>query len=183
MKMTLTICWRLFVVSLFLVAVVPARYAGAGFDNRDGHSARREPPVPEHVDITEIERLERTCFDQVNNRRIAAGLIPFTFSEELLVVARSYSQRMAEDSFFSHADPQGRHVRERVNEAGIRWRMLGENLATSRGYINPVAVAMRGWMESAAHRGNILNSGFRESAVGVWISDNGTTYFTEVFLG
>ena len=185
MKAILSTCWRLLIVSAFVLGGGLGPNAQACTDNRDAPpgSARRGQPKSENVDVSEIERLERTCFDEVNLRRAAAGLSRLSFSEELLAVARSYSQRMAEDSFFSHVDPQGRRVRERINEAGIKWKMLGENLASSKGYINPVAVAMRGWMESTAHRNNILNGEFHKSAVGVWISPDGTVYFTEVFLG
>jgi uncharacterized protein YkwD len=135
------------------------------------------------AEIAEVEQLEKFCFDEVNRRRTAAGLEALGFSEELLAVAREYSQRMADAGFFSHVDPNGRGLRERVSRAGITWKKLGENLATSKGYVNPVAVAIRGWMESPGHRGNILHAGFRKAAVGVWIARDGTIYFTEVFLG
>lgn len=132
--------------------------------------------------LREIERLELECFDVVNRQRQAHGLKPLRFSEELLEVARYYSRRMAEENFFSHTDPDGRTVRQRVTEAGIRWRVLGENLAYSNGYINPVAVSVKGWMESPGHRKNILDSAYSEAAIGAWISSNGTVYFTEIFL-
>jgi uncharacterized protein YkwD len=186
MRLILTTRSRLlFAIVLFVVSALPGRSAAAFVNERGGHANthRLQPPVPNIVDLAEIERLEKSCFDQVNRERAAAGLLPLALSDELLAVARSYSQRMAEDSFFSHVDPQGRRLRERATEAGVKWRMLGENLASSKGYINPVAVAVRGWMESTPHRNNILSSEFRKSAVGVWISSDGTTYFTEIFLG
>ena len=89
---------------------------------------------------------------------------------------------MAEENFFSHNDPEGRSVRERVNEARIKWHMVGETLALSNGYINPVATSLRGWMDSPGHRRNILDPDWRNTAIGVWISADGTVYFTEIFL-
>ena len=122
------------------------------------------------------------CFNEVNRVRVGHGLTPLAFNESLLRVARDYSRRMAEENFFSHNDPDGNTVRERVSDAHIRWRVLGENLAYSNGYINPVAVSMTSWMDSPGHRHNLLDQTWRQTAIGVWISDKGTVYFTEIFL-
>lgn len=132
--------------------------------------------------LREIESLEQQCLDAINLQRTSRGLMPLKVSDDLLYVARYYSRRMAEEGFFAHTDPEGRTVRHRVNEAGIKWRVLGENLASSQGYLNPVAVSVRGWMESPGHRKNILDAGYSRTAIGVWISENGTVYFTEIFL-
>jgi uncharacterized protein YkwD len=139
------------------------------------------PPLGEEK-LQEIESLEVQCLNEVNRLRQSHRLVPLAFSENLLQVARSYSRRMAEEKFFSHNDPEGRSVRERVNEANIKWRMVGENLAFSNGYINPVAISLRGWMDSPGHRRNILDPDWRHTAIGVWISADGTVYFTEIFL-
>jgi uncharacterized protein YkwD len=132
--------------------------------------------------ILEIESLEQQCLDEINRVRRHSGLPRLNFYDDLLPVARDYSRRMAEQHFFSHSDPDGRTVRERVEEADIRWRMVGENLAYSNGYVNPVAASLHGWMDSAGHRRNILDPDFRLTAIGVWIKEDGTVYFTEIFL-
>lgn len=142
-------------------------------ESTPGISARR---------ISEIESLEQQCLDEVNRIRRASKLSRLEFYDELLPIAREYSRRMAEQHFFSHNDPEGRTVRERVDCADIKWRMVGENLAYSNGYINPVAASLHGWMESPGHRSNILEPDFRLTAVGVWIGSDGTVYFTEIFL-
>ncbi|MGA9769503.1 MAG: CAP domain-containing protein [Blastocatellia bacterium] len=139
-------------------------------------------PPPADEMLQEIESLEVQCLNEVNRLRQSRKLVPLTFSEDLLQVARSYSRRMAEEKFFSHNDPEGRSVRERVNDANIKWRMVGENLALSNGYINPVAVSLHGWMDSPGHRRNILDPDWRHTAIGVWIGSTGTIYFTEIFL-
>jgi hypothetical protein len=139
-------------------------------------------PSLDEEKLQEIESLEVQCLNEVNRLRQSHKLVPLAFSENLLQVARSYSRRMAEEKFFSHNDPEGRSVRERVNEANIKWRMVGENLALSNGYINPVAISLRGWMDSPGHRRNLLDPDWRHTAIGVWISADGTVYFTEIFL-
>lgn len=132
--------------------------------------------------IREIESLERQCLDEVNRVRHARRLAPLDFYADLLPVARQYSRRMAEEHFFSHDDPQGHTVRERVSDAEIRWRLVGENLSYSNGYVNPVAASIHGWMESPGHRRNLLDSDYNLTAIGAWIGTDGTVYFTEIFL-
>ena len=132
--------------------------------------------------IREIESLEQQCLEEVNRVRRRNGLPRLTFYEELLPVAREYSRRMAEQNFFSHNDPEGRTVRERVDEADLKWKMVGENLAYSNGYVNPVAASLHGWMDSPGHRANILEPEFKLTAIGAWIKGDGTVYFTEIFI-
>jgi uncharacterized protein YkwD len=150
---------------------------------RDPSAARDETTagISSHR-ILEIESLEQQCLDEINRVRRRSGLPRLNFYEELLPVAREYSRRMAEQHFFSHNDPDGRTVRERVEEADIRWRMVGENLAYSNGYVNPVAASLHGWMDSPGHRRNILDPDFSLTAIGAWIKEDGTVYFTEIFL-
>jgi uncharacterized protein YkwD len=132
--------------------------------------------------INEIEELERACLGEVNHQRVARGLAPMESDRDLLGVARAYSRRMVEEGFFSHLDPQGRDIRQRLEKARIGWQMVGENLSYSSGYINPIAVSVRGWMDSPGHRRNILEARYNDSAIGVWIAADGTVYFTEIFL-
>lgn len=132
--------------------------------------------------IRDLESLEQQCLNEVNEIRRIRHLTKLEFDEDLLPVARDYSRRMAEEHFFSHTDPEGRTVRERVDDAEIKWRVVGENLAYSNGYINPVAASMRSWMESPGHRRNILDTEFRRTAIGAWVAADGTVYLTEIFL-
>ena len=162
--------------------------SGRRDSNRDSSSDESAPredelkPMVSGWGLREIESLEEQCLGEVNRVRKAHNLAPLEFSEELLDVARDYSRRMAEEGFFAHNDPAGRSVRERVARTNIRWHVIGENLAYSNGYINPVAASMSGWMESPGHRRNILDPEWRQTAIGAWISANGTVYFTEIFI-
>ena len=142
----------------------------------------REWIAPPGHTIEEIETIERDCFNAVNKEREGRGLRALALDPDLLEVARTYSRRMAEHGFFAHKDPDGNTVLQRAANAGIRWHMLGENLAFERGYVSPTAITIRGWMESPGHRENILEPRFALSAIGVWMSSNDTVYFTELFM-
>ena len=157
-------------------------------ESRPSGGARNDPyagttaEAPLGHTIGEIEELEQDCLGAVNHLRVARGLASMEADRDLLLVARAYSRQMAEEGFFSHIDPEGRDVRKRLQKARISWLMVGENLSYSNGYVNPVATSLRGWMDSPGHRRNILEGRYNDSAIGVWIADDGTVYFTEIFL-
>ena len=158
------------------------RHNRAPVDSSRAASDDEASNAPTDRTLREIAALEKECLQQVNMVRQAHGLFTLDFDEELLEVARGYSRRMAEEKFFAHEDPEGRTVRQRVDRAGIKWQMVGENLAYSNGYLSPVAASLHGWMESEPHKRNMLDPDFRQTAIGAWISSNGTVYFTEIFL-
>jgi len=163
-------------------AQLGTRHGRAAGDSGRAPSDDDASDAPVRRTLDEVPALEKECLEQVNLVRRAHGLSRLSFDEELLEVARAYSRRMAEEKFFAHEDPEGRTVRQRVDRAGIKWQMIGENLAYSNGYLSPVAASLHGWMESEPHRRNMLDPGYTQTAIGVWISSNGTVYFTEIFL-
>jgi uncharacterized protein YkwD len=128
--------------------------------------------------------LERQAFDLLNQKRVENGLKPVVWNEEIAKVARSHSQNMANNNFFSHQGLDGRTVDNRADSFGIRnWRRIGENIAYNRGYDNPVEYAVLRWMQSQGHRENLLNDKWKESGVGIAIAPDGKTYyFTQVFV-
>lgn len=90
---------------------------------------------------------------------------------------------MAEQGFFSHKGSDGTMVDDRADMLGLgRWQAIGENIAFLKGFDNPGEVAVEKWMQSTSHRRNVLASNWRESAVGVAVTGDGTYYFTQVFL-
>lgn len=127
--------------------------------------------------------LERKAFDLINQQRAKINLELLTWSDEVANIARVHSKDMATFNFFSHSSLDGLLVNDRADIFGVKqWRAIGENIAYNRGYDNPVEFAVERWMQSASHRENLLNSRWKESGIGIAVTDNGTYYFTEVFL-
>lgn len=133
--------------------------------------------------IANAASLERTAFELVNQRRVGLGLKPLTWNNDLATVARLHSQNMAEFDFFAHRGLDGKLVSDRADTVGLgRWSSIGENIAFNRGYSDPVAKAVDLWLNSPSHRNNLLSESWKESAIGIAISDDGSCYFTQVFL-
>jgi uncharacterized protein YkwD len=126
---------------------------------------------------------EHAAFEMINQKRIEHGLKPLIWSDEVAAIARLHSRNMASMGFFGHRGMDNKMVSDRADEAGLkRWRSIGENIAFERGYQDPTAKAVQLWLDSPSHRQNLMNSDWREAAVGVAVATDGSYYFTQVFL-
>ena len=133
--------------------------------------------------IVNTVEVERIAFEMLNQKRVESRLQPLVWSDEIAVVARVHSQNMAEFQFFSHRGLDNKMVSDRADKAGLgKWRSIGENIAYNRGYKDPIAKAVQLWLDSPTHKHNLLDCNWRESAVGVAIAEDGSYYFTQVFL-
>lgn len=127
--------------------------------------------------------LEKMAFDLLNAQRAAKNLPALRWDDDVARIARMHSENMAKYKFFSHTGLDGTMVDDRADLCGVsRWKSIGENIAYNRGYDKPADFAVERWMQSVSHRENILNNRWKESAVGVAIANDGSFYFTQVFL-
>ncbi|HQU85794.1 MAG TPA: CAP domain-containing protein [Pyrinomonadaceae bacterium] len=135
-----------------------------------------------------LERLaylnfERQVFDLINQKRREFGLKPLVWNESTARVARMHSENMATYNFFGHRGLDGKAVSGRADSIGLtKWRGIGENIASLRGYQKPMEQVITCWMNSPGHRENLLREKWRESGVGISRGSDGTYYFTQVFL-
>jgi uncharacterized protein YkwD len=114
----------------------------------------------------------------VNAEREKAGCAPLTENAKLTKAAQDHSQDMADHQNMSHTGSDGSSMSDRLSRVGYAFRSAGENVAA--GYTSPESV-MDGWMNSAGHKANILNCGFKEIGIGLaqpgyyWTQDFGST--------
>jgi uncharacterized protein YkwD len=126
---------------------------------------------------------EREIFDLINEERSKKGLGELNWDASLSRLARAYSQKMAQENFFSHYDRSGEAVDGRAKTMRIRnWSKIGENLFYCQGFGNPNELAVRGWMKSPTHRQNILDPAYTDSGIGIAESEDGKIYVTQVFI-
>ncbi|MBV2111692.1 MAG: Ig-like domain-containing protein [Candidatus Thiodiazotropha sp. (ex Ctena orbiculata)] len=84
---------------------------------------------------------------------------PLAWHCNLEQAAQGHSTSMADNDYFNHTGIDGSTPGERISAAGYVWRTYGENIAA--GYSSAES-AMNGWLGSAGHCSNIMNSSFTE---------------------
>lgn len=126
---------------------------------------------------------EKAAFNLINKKRAENGFSELKWSDEVAATAREHSQNMAEFNFFSHRGLDSKLVSDRADARGMRkWRAIGENIAFNRGYSDPVTKAVELWLNSAEHKRNLMDTTWKESAIGIAVAADGSYYFTQVFL-
>ncbi len=133
--------------------------------------------------IAEATEIERRAFEETNKVRVENGLTRLAWDGELCRMARAHSEDMARQGYFSHETLEGLQLKDRARATGIpHFRVIGENIAYNKGYQDPGGFAVERWMISPGHRANILYVGFQASAIGSYVSTDGSVYVTQIFI-
>jgi uncharacterized membrane protein required for colicin V production len=110
----------------------------------------------------------------INKERTNKGLKALKMDEKLQEVARAHGEDMFARGYFAHNTPEGKTPFDRMNEAGIKYVVAGENLALAPN----LETAHQGLMDSKGHRENILSTDFGK--VGIGVIDGGK--YGEIFV-
>lgn len=122
-------------------------------------------------------QLEDQMVELLNKERVKMGLGSLRLENSLREAARSHSEDMFKKGYFSHYSPEGRNVADRVGEVGVKFLVVGENLA----YAPSLELAHRGLMGSPGHRANILSPDYGRVGVGVANGGEYGVMFVQVF--
>jgi uncharacterized protein YkwD len=129
-------------------------------------------------DMLDDEVSERKMYDLVNLERIKHGTVDLNLNPVLSTIARNYSRNMLIRKYFSHIDPDGKSVKDRLNEAKVVYSSAAENLA----FAPTVEIAHDGLMASESHRKNILDPSFSQIGIGVVDAGSYGKMFTQIYL-
>lgn len=115
---------------------------------------------------------------QINSERQKAGCPPLRANSRLTLAARQQSVNMAKHHVLSH-ESSGKPLAARLDDVGYVYASAAENLAAGE---MSVAAVVRGWMNSPAHRANIVDCSLRETGVAIAeSSDSYRLYWTQIF--
>lgn len=81
------------------------------------------------------------------------------WNSQLGEAATRHGDAMARTRVFDHVGTDGSTVRERVDETGYSWQVIGENLAAGHPQLEDAVV---GWLRSSTHCSALLDPRFTE---------------------
>jgi uncharacterized protein YkwD len=115
-----------------------------------------------------LASLQAGVLVDLNQIRIAHGLVPLTINPELSAAAAQHTGEMLSDGYFAHNSFDGtlfwRRIERFYPSTHYEYWSVGENLLWSGGPIDArQALAM--WMASPEHRANILTRRWREIGI------------------
>ena len=114
---------------------------------------------------TETRNYDEALVVAINHVRARHGLSTLRRSDRLEEAADLHSRNMARRGFFAHESADGSPFWKRVEQfygsQGFGYWAVGENLIWGSPELE-VGEAIEGWMESSAHRANMLSREWRE---------------------
>lgn len=142
-------------------------------------------PAVVQTSTIQIMDEEQRFIDLVNKERAERGIKELKVDPVLVKIAREHSKEMADKGYFDHISPTpGRRTAldRYIAEIGHKptWALIGENL-----FYCSITDVNRGHtclMNSQTHRDNILNDRFIRIGVGIYKSDDGELWVTEMFV-
>jgi len=115
---------------------------------------------------------ERVIFDATNRERSARKLRVLRWDPLLARVAREHAALMARNAAISHQFPGEPGLGDRASRAGVRFRLIEENV----GQASNAAELQDAWMLSAPHRENLLNPNIEVAGIGVVAGPGGQLF-------
>ena len=123
---------------------------------------------------------EERTFRLHNKVRKSRGLRPLCVHPKLTKAAHAHSVDMIRKDYFSHGN-----TKRRLKHYGYKWRTYSENISWGSGSRDSPVTIFKGWMDSRAHRSNLLAKKFREvgigTATGTYNGINKVTMYTVDF--
>lgn len=114
-----------------------------------------------------LNAYEMRTYELHNQTRESNNLATLCVSEILTQAARSHSQEMIDQGYFSHNSYNGESYSARLERFGYTsYEKVGENIAWGSGSLASPENIFQGWMESSGHRENILDPDYREVGIG-----------------
>ena len=132
-----------------------------------------QSPSPEEKAVADIKA---EVVALVNAEREKAGVAALSVLDTLAVPADTRAQEASQT--FKHTRPDGTRCFTVFADYSLRYRAAGENLAY--GY-NTSTEAMTAWMNSPAHKANILDPDFKYVGIGYYINTSGVIYLSQLF--
>jgi len=139
---------------------------------RPAHAGDSCPGAGEQPTQSNIETIRSATLCLVNQERTSRGEAPLQPNAHLQQSAQSHTESMAFGDYFEHDGPGGDTPLSRMIAAGYlssrnRGYEIGENIGWGTLSLGTPRAIVAAWMASPGHRANILDTNFRDTAVGV----------------
>jgi uncharacterized protein YkwD len=162
-----------FIFSLFLLRPLvfsPVSNETIKLSKIDENSMEAVAIETEIMKTVDIESIEAETFDEINTRRMELGNHPLEWDDRIYRAAKAHSVRLSTDKIFSHMDPEGDDVIDRLKAEDLFFLTAAENICGLRSDTQDIPkTVVNGWMKSPGHRWVIVDRDkiFTHGAVGV----------------
>jgi uncharacterized protein YkwD len=132
--------------------------------------------MPAPVAASAATNAERLVVDLVNEKRVAAGLVPLRRYHALAIISGQRAARMRDANVLSHT--VGGNLARQLSDRNVKWYSYGETIGYAYGgWSRAARDLVRMWMNSPAHRDLLMSTKLNYIGVGLsYRSSNGRFY-------
>jgi uncharacterized protein YkwD len=144
-------------------------------------SGPSSPDSGPRLESTEVPSpIAASLAELTNGERKRAGLRPLQIDSRLMRAAETQAEQVAAAGRMAHTLPDAPYptMEARLAAVGYAWQAAGENLAFGQ---HSAAEVVAGWMQSPAHRANMLAPHFTQIGTGHFVGTSGRAYYVQVF--
>jgi len=153
------------------------RTDGTSFGYYCGLTLKEKGQISDEPLIETFDDETDTVLEIVNEERAAKGYAALTIDAALQKAANQRAKELAQN--FAHERPDGTSATTVVSEFGVKCSMFGENIAMGQTSSRQV---MDEWLDSPAHRENILEKQYNKIGIGVYEDADGIKYWVQLFI-
>ena len=167
------------IVTLFIFAVfilIQGISVGASIADETEKNKKIECMVE---DIANLSNEEEETLNAINKYRRQNGLSDLKAISKLQDIAKIKAEDIVENEYFSHNSENLGTPFEMLKANDVKYKFAGENLAGS----NTPEKAVSAWINSPAHRDNILDENYEYTGIYVVDSPVYGKIFVQIFLG
>ena len=122
--------------------------------------------------------------DAVNDERHRSDILPLRHDDQLAGIARAHARDMVARGYAGHVTPEGKTLRDRLEESGLAPGWAGENYFQVYLPEDDVAGTALAWfMDDPPHRDNILHRRYTRLGIGVASGPQGQYVLVLDFAG
>ena len=126
--------------------------------------------------VSDDEIIYISILNLVNKEREKHGLEKLWYSARVHEIATLRAYELT--SYYSHTRSDGRGFHTAFVDNGIKYKIVGENIAYGRNMFDTVDEVFNAWMDSESHRDNILSPEFECVGFGLAVLEVGNdTYY------
>lgn len=167
------------IIDNFYLAITSNNYVGMIREDlvtkiNENENTNQTPTSPSTLPNT-----SETVLTLINNAREESGLPKLQINDLLNSTATAKAIDMVENNYFSHTSPTYGSPFEMMQNAGITYKVAGENIAGNSSVEN----AVKSWLASEEHKTNILSNAYNYIGIGVEPSDTYGYVIVVMFIG
>jgi uncharacterized protein YkwD len=187
MKKILLITIAIFSITLLHSQVRLNDWNDTYYNNYNSQNFKNLSIVNKEIDPNNVDYrlLNAAIFYRTNEERVAYGRNEYMHSSKLEKSAFGHSKDMVDFNFYSHTSPLAgkSSMSDRIKAVGITYSSCGENIfdffLQNPTYWELADGLVKGWMNSAGHKKNILNPAYNYLGCGAYhyVNPEWTEYF------